>query len=268
MSDYTYLSAADTAKLIRTQLKKYFPSTKFWVNSKTYSGGASIDIDWIDGPTADQVKKIADPFSGAGFDGMNDYKTTHKGYLLPDGSAAFAEVERDLFTTDHYTKPHPDAKLVHFGADYIFENRHLSPEFAKPIIERICSEYGKPLPTFYESNPWLGGKKQDKITVISWDSTDFINDHWLGQAVRDALNIDVSNSPAVVTVDPQLVPQEEVSITWDRAWTWIKFPEKPSEAVRDLLKSTLNARYSARRNAWYVTEQIAPDTIRIQLAAA
>lgn len=40
----TYMSAADTAKLIRKALAKHFPSTKFYVRSSVYSGGASIDI--------------------------------------------------------------------------------------------------------------------------------------------------------------------------------------------------------------------------------
>lgn len=39
-----YLSCAETAKLIRQALKEAFPDMKFGVRSKTYSGGASIDV--------------------------------------------------------------------------------------------------------------------------------------------------------------------------------------------------------------------------------
>lgn len=263
MSDYTYLSAADTAKLIRVQLSKHFPTTKFYVNSKTYSGGASIDIDWYDGPTSEQVKAITNPFSGAGFDGMTDYKTSHTSWLLPDGSAHFQTYQNDYFTETVYTKPHPDAKLVHFGADYIFENRHLTT-VVKPLILAVCKEHGYPEPEFHESHPWIAKKQRNDITVLSWDSRNF--DHWQNQEIRDALNVDLSQTPAPqITADPQTVVPEAVEISWDREWTWIKFPEKPSEKVRELLKNTLSARYSGRREAWYVMEQIDETTIRMQL---
>lgn len=39
-----YLSVADTAKLIRKDLAKLWPDVKFYVRSKSYSGGASINV--------------------------------------------------------------------------------------------------------------------------------------------------------------------------------------------------------------------------------
>lgn len=42
-----YFSAADTAKLVRAALKRSFPGTRFFVRSKTYSAGASIDVSWM-----------------------------------------------------------------------------------------------------------------------------------------------------------------------------------------------------------------------------
>ena len=39
-----YLTAADTAKLVRKALAKAFPDVKFYVRSDTYAGGASIDV--------------------------------------------------------------------------------------------------------------------------------------------------------------------------------------------------------------------------------
>ena len=38
------LSVAETAKVIRATLKPRFPGVRFSVRSKSYSGGASIDI--------------------------------------------------------------------------------------------------------------------------------------------------------------------------------------------------------------------------------
>lgn len=266
--EWKWISAADTAKLIRVQLKKHFPTTKFWVTSETYSGGASIDIHWIDGPTDSQVKAITNPFSGAGFDGMVDLKTSHSAWLLPDGSAQFAKYERDAQTTIHSTQPHPKAELVHFGADYIFEHRHHTPAIAKPIIQAVSAKYGKGEPKYYENNPHFSRSTQSPVTILDWDvrSPEWGDmDFHIAKSIREALNVDFSNSPAVITEDPERVQSEDVEISWDREWTWIRFPEKPSQAVLDLLKQQIGARWSPKRAAWYVAEQVAPDTIRLKL---
>jgi hypothetical protein len=74
MSNTQYLSCAETAKMIRSALKESFPGIKFGVTSKTYSGGASIRVEWRDGPPASMVKAITDTFERSYFDGMIDYK--------------------------------------------------------------------------------------------------------------------------------------------------------------------------------------------------
>ncbi|MDP3554840.1 LPD29 domain-containing protein [Methylocystis sp.] len=97
-----YLSCADTAKLIRRALKEAFPEVKFSVRSHVYSGGASINVGWTDGPTTKQVERVAKTFEGAYFDGMTDYKG---GY-----SCAI------------------DGEPVSFGADFVFCNRDVSAD--------------------------------------------------------------------------------------------------------------------------------------------
>jgi hypothetical protein len=81
----TYLSCADTAKLVRAALKETFPGVKFSVKSSVYAGGASINIAYIDGPSAPQVEAVAKAFQGAYFDGMTDYKGCN--YNTLDGQA-------------------------------------------------------------------------------------------------------------------------------------------------------------------------------------
>lgn len=103
-----YLSCAETAKLVRAALKTQFPGTKFSVRSDTYSGGASIDVRWTDGPTETDVKATCDLYEGATFDGMRDLKEYHSSILVgPEG----------------------EIRDVHFGADFIFEHRAYSAEF-------------------------------------------------------------------------------------------------------------------------------------------
>src|SRR5438105_5067216 len=77
---------ADTAKLVRAALGETFKGTRFSVRSSTYSGGASIDVRWTDGPTGEQVDAVAQLYAGATFDGMIDLKSYHSSILVgPDG---------------------------------------------------------------------------------------------------------------------------------------------------------------------------------------
>lgn len=50
-------------------------------------------------------------------------------------------------------------------------------------------------------------------------------------------------------------PLPPFNVTHDRGWTWVCFPQKPSDAVLDSLKQT-GFRWSKRRQAWYSTRQI------------
>src|SRR5437660_1744541 len=126
-----YLSCAETAKLVRNVLKKAFPKVKFSVRSDTYSGGASIDVAWTDGPLSKEVERVAKQFESSHFDGMIDMKQNYTSWLLPDGSAIVAtdhgtEYTRGVIPPTHNAKPHPDAKLVSFGADFVFCSRRIS----------------------------------------------------------------------------------------------------------------------------------------------
>ena len=82
-----YLSCAETAKLVRAALKKNFPGVKFSVRSSVYSGGASIDVSWVLGPTTKEVDAVAGQYESADFDGSIDMETRYDHWLMPDGSA-------------------------------------------------------------------------------------------------------------------------------------------------------------------------------------
>lgn len=126
MPEKTYFTCAETAKLIRAALKKAFPGVKFGVVSKTYSGGASITVKIpAGGPAGPEVRKVTDLYSGAGFDGMNDLKFYYSHWLMPDGTVTVAKSTGSGASYEPFSNPapHPDAKLVHFGADFIFVHR-------------------------------------------------------------------------------------------------------------------------------------------------
>ena len=121
MSNREYLSCSETAKLIRAALRESFPGVKFSVRSSVYSGGASINIRYTDGPTYEQVKAVAGMFEGAYFDGMTDYKGLNYGSL--------------------------DGNEVRFGADFIFVNRDFSLGFLESNVRAACEYYGYAMPT-------------------------------------------------------------------------------------------------------------------------
>lgn len=96
------ISCADTARLVRQALKEAFPGVKFSVKSTTYSGGASIDVSWADGPLSAEVDGVVSRFAGATFDSSQDLKVLHHSEL--------------------------NGERVKFAADYIFTNRRRSVE--------------------------------------------------------------------------------------------------------------------------------------------
>lgn len=123
MTEYTSprsISVASTAKLVRAELKKEFSGTIFSVRSKSYSGGASIRVEWTDGPTSKAVDQIVWKYRGASFDGMIDLKSYHNSEL--------------------------NGEVVHYGADYINCTRTLSIEFLTAVASAYCARYNEVMP--------------------------------------------------------------------------------------------------------------------------
>jgi hypothetical protein len=128
-----FLSCAETAKLVRAELKKQLPNFKFSVKSAKYSGGASVDVTWENGLSQSEVEKVVEKFSGAGFDGMVDLQYYKYHWLLPDGSVQVASCDHEGIETE---KP-SGAIAVQLGADYIICNRHLTEDLQRHIAEDI-----------------------------------------------------------------------------------------------------------------------------------
>lgn len=73
-SPIVHYSCADTAKLIRTALKKAFANTTFSVRSEPGTF-AAIRIRWTDGPTTQEVKAAVKPFEGRELDEYGEFRT-------------------------------------------------------------------------------------------------------------------------------------------------------------------------------------------------
>ena len=111
-----YISVTDTAIELRKALKAAFPSVKFSVKSKKYSGGASIDIFWTDGPTTHMVDKVGKRFQGATFDGMDN--------------------------SMHYHDSIYGGKRVAWGANFVHTSRTVSQALLREAANRIAKRFG------------------------------------------------------------------------------------------------------------------------------
>lgn len=102
--DYPYLSLVNgsglsprimATKNIRTELSRAFPGIKFSVKSESYSGGDSIDIDWTDEVTKDEVEKITKKYQEGYFNGMNDiYEYNNAAFNSLFGGAKYVFAQR------------------------------------------------------------------------------------------------------------------------------------------------------------------------------
>lgn len=150
-----YISVADTAKLIRKALKDQFkadfPHTKFSVRSSSYSGGASINIRWTDGPAETLVAKVAKSFEGADFDGMQDLKTYHTSIITnTDGSS----------------------EEVRLGADFVHTSRELSPEVRKLIDDRLDAYRVDPLDGYHRTQEFYQFERTTSFDANGLPTTD------------------------------------------------------------------------------------------------
>lgn len=147
MSDARWIKAADQAKLVRAALKKHWPAVKFSVTSKSYSGGASISVSWMDGPASVQVDSLLSQYRGGDFDGSIDMAISHYHWLMPDGTACIARSpgttgSMGYISPERREKPHPEAELVSFHANYISTSRSYSVEFYTRQLTLLCKRYG------------------------------------------------------------------------------------------------------------------------------
>ena len=190
----TYLSCAETAKLIRKALKEKFPKEKFSVRSSVYAGGASIDVGWTDGVAYEGVNDLIKQFAGAGFDGMIDYKFYKDHWILPDGSVVLARSEGSSCTGGYNPsvkneKPHQDAKKVSFGADYVFANRTISEEVMEKVAKTIAKKY-----------------EIEFVSMDSYPNDNFLsqqNNNWYGIARNVVWKKDLTNFKGIKSNDTE-----------------------------------------------------------------
>ena len=119
---------------------------RFSLPSKTYAGGASVDVSWTGGPPRRDVEVVAGAYAGADFDGSIDLKCSRIHRLNPDGTAQLAHdqgtaVSRGALPERFGSRSHPDARLVRFGADFVVCQRDYSEAFREWVWEELRRRY-------------------------------------------------------------------------------------------------------------------------------
>ena len=94
-------------------------------------------------------------------------------------------------------KPHPQARLVHLCADYVFTNRSHSLAFLTSVAERVCREYDKPMPRITETTALGAAYARVRGAIMQGDAAalrataariEAISAE--GEAASDALDVD------------------------------------------------------------------------------
>ncbi len=195
---------------IRTELKRTFPGVKFSVRSEKYSGGDSIDVSWTDGPTEEEVKAISGKYKGGYFNGMED-----------------------IYEYDH---SNPWTRL--FGdAKYIFENRHYSRE----LVEKCAQEVGVEVEWKEHGGYDCKGESLDALDC---------NRRLLRNKLSETSAYTKPEENKPEPVEEQQIGSVTVRINKEKNGIEIKFPEKPSQGVIDMLKAN-GWRWSRFGGCWY-----------------
>lgn len=220
---------------LKRLLSEAFPHTQFSVKSDSFSGGDSISVGWIDGPTSEQVKKISDRFQEGNFDGMPDsYESAHCGFHDWMG-----------------------------GAKYVSEERRISQEVEQAIARAVCKHVGAEYPEGWPEScnyrfalPNGHEDLQQEVNRITHGTTFRKGEKFADLAIEGGRWVATFTLGPVEELPPMSAPAggglASVSVTRNTAHNGveIKFSGKPAPEVLDRLKEA-GFRWSFHSKVWY-----------------
>lgn len=163
-----WFSCADTAKLIRKALKERWPRVKFSVRSDVYSGGASIDVRYTDGPRTKDVEAVTNFYRASDFDGSIDLRSDRWHYLTPAGELVKGGTHGTVGSLGYIeAEQHPipiGSVKVHLGANHIFVERDYSSAAEQMILARAAQIEGR-CPTMWNAR-CVAGQEFDFTPVL------------------------------------------------------------------------------------------------------
>jgi hypothetical protein len=145
------VNVVDTAKLVRTALRKAFTGVSFRVRVSRYANGASIDVLYVDGPRVAKVRRVTESFTG---------KVMNGEYFDPMARPAIVEGQ-------------PGA--VQYGADHISVTRRWSPAFVQQVASEVAAGHGQgppPVCTTPEGGAYVDAGPLAHIIIHELDHRD------------------------------------------------------------------------------------------------
>jgi hypothetical protein len=146
-----YLTVAETAKLVRAALYREFPNIpkKNWsVRSSSYSMGASITVEWIDGPATRTVDEVIQAFQRVSHMDNTDLVHYRQGTVHPE-----------------------TGQPVSFGADYVSSRRRYTKDFMARIANAYTEAWGQePVEITDGADPTVSVSKGHGSAYITRDS--------------------------------------------------------------------------------------------------
>ena len=134
-----------TAKAIKQELKKLFPSTKFSVKSDSFAGGNSVDVSWDNGPRRKQVDEIISKYQYGHFNGMEDiYEISNRNENIPQVRFVHSsrnineEIIEEIFAYLQKNYVHFDKVTIDETSDLI--NKYWDCWNARTYIYRVLSK--------------------------------------------------------------------------------------------------------------------------------
>ena len=143
------------ASNVRRELKANFPKVKFSVRTRRFSGGNSMDVEWIDGPTSEQVDVIIKKYNDGNFNGMIDL------YEYNSGEAR------------EFTERYGSAK-------YVSGTRHYTRAALQQAADSVAQEWGVETPAVMgeDGNAYI---EDEGVNVSTRDNT--WDHHWMARQV-------------------------------------------------------------------------------------
>lgn len=124
--DWNWKDSTEVAKIVRKIVKENWPTVKFSVRTHKYAGGASIDVRWLDGPTAEQMDREIKHLQAVSHIDITDYA--------------------------HHTTSTHEGETFHSGAHYIFAERKVSKELMEWAARKMATRLGLPVLNILESD--------------------------------------------------------------------------------------------------------------------
>ena len=206
-------SRINATKNIRIELDKVFPGLIFSIKSESYSGGDSINVNWTDGASSEEVEKIVKKYEQGHFDGMNDIYE---------------------FTDRAFTK-------LFGGVKYLFCNRAVSPKRFQQVAEKLG--YSENF-TIKDEYTWELTGIDDKL------NENRVHNEITREAHKTSFY--VMPGKIEVSVQDIQNSQDGIRIQENKEHQGIEivFDSKPSQDIIDRLKAN-RFRWNNRTKVWY-----------------